>query len=618
VTTTYFYASRNFSTLAGFASQDPRDHIYDESFSRASSILTALDAGFWTAMKISNKRLRDIASILFSLYYLFATERAIEKVRKVRSMISVKHFRISCNKGTTPYLSFFQRLLRPWSCSRWSPRQIRIPRPSNSKYETPVEGWLYFDGPLSELKYQNRLILDIPGGGFVAMNPRCNDDKLFTWAAKSGVPILSLDYKKAPEFPYPYALHECFDVYQTIVKSKGKCIGMSGEETPGIIITGDSAGGNIAVAATLMILEARSSAAYAFSGCNLTVPDGLVCFYPALNLNMGNWMSDEQLSLFRDGASRGTTYSTMTGNDEKLKGRVGSSSQTSEEDDVPPLVPSRQRQRFNTRLAPSSLMSYLDDKILSPEMMRAMVMLYVGEDNRPDLAHDYYLSPVFAPDHLLAKFPKTYFLTGERDPLVDDTVMFAGRLRRAKRATYGLKRRFQPDEEQLDSRAAEVVLLPGVSHGFMQFPGIFPPAWDYFERCTDWFEQLFNEAEGMQPLATETCSSLPSYASLTSGVSFNDVQYGKESSISGESSIDDDEPADGTISPLTCDPSLSSSFVNGNSDLPLNTTGKGDYRGTKLDTGVGSRLGDPAALDELLGRRMHGLASSLVWVGQEG
>jgi hypothetical protein len=45
---------------------------------------------------------------------------------------------------------------------------------------------------------------------------------------------------------------------------------------------------------------------------------------------------------------------------------------------------------------------------------------------------DYLLSPVVAPDELLARFPKTYLLCGEKDPLVDDTVVFAGRLREAK------------------------------------------------------------------------------------------------------------------------------------------------------------------------------------------
>ncbi len=84
----------------------------------------------------------------------------------------------------------------------------------------------------------------------------------------------------------------------------------------------------------------------------------------------------------------------------------------------------------------SSMISYFNDRVLTPEMMRAMIILYIGPHNRPDFASDYLLCPILAPDVLLARFPKTYFLTGERDPLVDDTVIFSGRLRRVKAAMH--------------------------------------------------------------------------------------------------------------------------------------------------------------------------------------
>jgi acetyl esterase/lipase len=91
------------------------------------------------------------------------------------------------------------------------------------------------------------------------MDPRCNDDKLFAWAAKTGLPVLSLNYKKAPEHPYPYALNECYDVYTTLIKTRGQCIGLSGDKVPKIVITGDSAGGTLATSTTLMIIESGSS-----------------------------------------------------------------------------------------------------------------------------------------------------------------------------------------------------------------------------------------------------------------------------------------------------------------------------------------------------------------------
>src|SRR4051812_2808996 len=104
----YLYAARNFSTLIALGSPDPLSNMYDATYFRATWILTALDAGFWTAMKIKSKWLRDLAGIVFSVFYLFSADSADEKVRKIRSNLTVEHLRVSWNKGTTPYLRFFQ------------------------------------------------------------------------------------------------------------------------------------------------------------------------------------------------------------------------------------------------------------------------------------------------------------------------------------------------------------------------------------------------------------------------------------------------------------------------------------------------------------------------------
>ncbi|KAK3293512.1 Alpha/Beta hydrolase protein [Chaetomium fimeti] len=572
ITMIYLYGARNFSTLVGLASPDPLSNMYDATYFRATWVLTALDAGFWTAMKISNKTLRDLASIAFSVFYMIAAEQADEKVRKVRGNITVEHMRVSWNKGSqSPYLRFLQKLVSP-QFTKWPPRQVRIPRPAASDYKEPVSAWLYFDGPLSKLKKHNRIILDIPGGGFVAMNPRCNDDKLFAWAGKTGLPVLSLDYKKAPEYPYPYALNECYDVYTTIIKSRGQCIGLSGDEIPKVVITGDSAGGTLATSTTLMIIESGSSPVRRFQGqTDLPVPDGLILFYPALDMNIGSWMSDEQMALIKDRRMRGTNKRIVQRKRSQYNDLVGTPHGSDDEDDATPSSNPRSKSRssaeiedqqgtavispthvrdpapeyanlgpttwsnvhqgppapaspaattatpptpstqpgashrpepMRTRLATSSMISYFNDRVLTPEMMRAMIILYVGPHNRPDFSQDYLLSPILAPDVLLSRFPKTYFLTGERDPLVDDTIIFAGRLRRVKAAAMasgGQRLEYQDSDaltEGFDEKAvAEVALIPGISHGFLQFPSVYPPAWKLIDQSAGWAEELFADAE---------------------------------------------------------------------------------------------------------------------------
>lgn len=63
-----------------------------------------------------------------------------------------------------------------------------------------------------------------------------------------------------------------------------------------------------------------------------------------------------------------------------------------------------------------------------------MTILYIGPKRNPDFAKDYYISPILAPAHLLVYFPPVLMVCGEKDPFVDDTVIFGGRLREAKRA----------------------------------------------------------------------------------------------------------------------------------------------------------------------------------------
>ena len=63
-----------------------------------------------------------------------------------------------------------------------------------------------------------------------------------------------------------------------------------------------------------------------------------------------------------------------------------------------------------------------------------MAILYIGPHRNPDFQSDYQLSPILAPDRLLAQFPPLLMTCGEKDPFVDDTLIFAGRVREAKRA----------------------------------------------------------------------------------------------------------------------------------------------------------------------------------------
>ncbi|CRL26258.1 unnamed protein product [Penicillium camemberti] len=597
----WLYLSRNFAKIVGLECPEPLANMYSRSFFRATWITTGLDAGFWTAMNIKPKWLRDIASLVFTAYYLIAAEQADEKVRRVRATLTLEHLRVSWNKATSPYLWSMAKLLRP-RMTQFPARAIRIPRPAQSVYTDPVNAWLYFDGPLSALRDQSLIVLDVPGGGFVAMSPRNSEDKLLSWAGRLKVPILSIDYKKAPEFAYPYALHECYDVYHSIVATNGRCMGLGGKTRPRILVTGESAGGNLAVGMTLMVLQ--SAMAQGWRGEDvLPAPDGVVLGYPALNMRVESWMSDEQMSLIQEKSTRQTNRSVLQRKQDQYRKLTPFTSPGGSVDDLTAISPPEKAKDnkeanvatqaaeslekklqkndeiapkpavktedevkpIKTRLAVSSMITYVHDRILTPEMTRAMIILYIGPHHRPDFNTDFLLSPVLAPDALLARFPKTYIMTGERDPLVDDTVIFAGRLRQAKlhhfreRQDLGLERANRSFNER---NHVEISLIPGISHGFMQMAGFFPDAWKYIHRSADWLESLSlrvktDNFEADLLYADQDVHALKANASLKwSGpkkveVTASNKGRNHHRQFTGESSGDDDRPLEMSMSKIT-------------------------------------------------------------------
>lgn len=111
----------------------------------------------------------------------------------------------------------------------------------------------------------------------------------------------------------------------------------------------------------------------------------------------------------------------------------------------------------------------------------------MGPYATPDFENDYLLSPIQAPDELLAQFPKTYMICGEKDPLVDDTVIFAGRIRQAKRKY----RQDHPlDEDFPRGETVRVQFLEGISHSFLQMMAFLPEAKQAVKTISGWVAEI--------------------------------------------------------------------------------------------------------------------------------
>lgn len=106
--------------------------------------------------------------------------------------------------------------------------------------------------------------LHIHGGGWMLGAADCQDTALAELAASVSVVVVSVDYRLAPEHPFPAGVDDCEDVASWLVERGADVLGTP----PRFSIGGESAGAHLAVL-TLLRLRART----AFIAANLVFGD---------------------------------------------------------------------------------------------------------------------------------------------------------------------------------------------------------------------------------------------------------------------------------------------------------------------------------------------------------
>ncbi|MFC6339144.1 alpha/beta hydrolase fold domain-containing protein [Pseudomonas sp. CCM 7891] len=118
---------------------------------------------------------------------------------------------------------------------------------------TPAAGW--------------PCILYMHGGGWVVGGLDSHDFICFELASALQVLVIAIDYRLAPEHPFPAAYNDCRAVWQAIQSGEAPC-NINLEQ---LVVAGDSAGGNLAAALCLGLRDDRQS-----------LPRGQVLIYPGL------------------------------------------------------------------------------------------------------------------------------------------------------------------------------------------------------------------------------------------------------------------------------------------------------------------------------------------------
>ncbi|WP_174285646.1 alpha/beta hydrolase [Sphingomonas bacterium] len=188
----------------------------------------------------------------------------------------------------------------------------------------------------------SKRILYVHGGAWIAGSIDTHRHLIDAIAQAAGRPTLAIDYRLAPEDSFPAGLEDCAAALAWVIAHDPYGRASNGE----VALIGDSAGGNLAAAATLDALER-----------NAPVPSSVVLLSPVLDARPSS--------------------SPALGIDDPV-GREGGSN--------------------------------------------SLLPLY-----RPDGggADDFRISPITAPDELLARFPRTLIQASSDEYLRDEAVAFA-------------------------------------------------------------------------------------------------------------------------------------------------------------------------------------------------
>ena len=115
------------------------------------------------------------------------------------------------------------------------------------------------------------------GGGWVICDLELHDATCRDIAALSDAVVVSVDYRKAPEHPFPAAFDDCLAVTEALLN------GGFGVDGTRVAVAGDSAGGNLAAALALHLRDTPSA-----TGHHLLHQ---VLIYPVTNAHIGRTAS---------------------------------------------------------------------------------------------------------------------------------------------------------------------------------------------------------------------------------------------------------------------------------------------------------------------------------------
>ena len=123
-----------------------------------------------------------------------------------------------------------------------------VPKPPRSTQTVPVDaGGVKADLIVTPESRSDRHVLFLHGGGYTVGSPATY--RHFTWriAAATKARVLAIDYRLAPEHPFPAALEDALASYRWLLSG--------GADARQVVIAGDSSGGGLALGLLLKLRD---------------------------------------------------------------------------------------------------------------------------------------------------------------------------------------------------------------------------------------------------------------------------------------------------------------------------------------------------------------------------
>ena len=139
---------------------------------------------------------------------------------------------------------------------------------------------------------KNTLLIHLHGGGFIGSSTFIHETYLRKWANYLGIPIIGVNYSLAPKYPYPEGLNDLYQTYMWILRHAEDELNM---EIKHIILSGDSAGGNIAFGLNNLLICLKEYEPNLMK--DVILPELLLEEYPVTYVNVKNCSNSFLLSL---------------------------------------------------------------------------------------------------------------------------------------------------------------------------------------------------------------------------------------------------------------------------------------------------------------------------------